>query len=597
MEESIRVLVQNRDPLILENKKLFCRALETCIYIQPFGETYYERLKLNNSQHRFIDLYFEMKLAGVPIRIIILKGRRQGLTTICAAIATFEMWIRAGMRCAVAAHVKERVTQYIYLMYKSMIERMPMSEGKAKQRLGWGHTLIENESYIRVEVEADVVGVALDFLHLSEASRFRNLDGFLGAIRPTLPLTSGTALIIESTALRYGDGFHQQWLAAERNESNFEPLFLAWYTHELNKVAFEDEAEEQEFQSSLTHSADEQWGDEATLFRNPEISLENLKWRRGILKDTPLTEFYREYPSTPEEAFLQTDANVFDAVILKDMRNRAKAPQFQGEMEIEEPLHWQKPPSFIPQRPPLLRMWAPPHPEREYVIGSDHSLGRHDFNCAVVLQRRPLVVVAVLRGYDGRNLIPLEFAKQYYHLYHYYNDAYLNPECNDSGAAVIASLLEWGCAHLLTHDSIFPHTNTQVEEYGWRNTTTTRVEAIEKLRYAIVNNLIQIPDAMLIDEMMQFIYKASGTTNREKAEAARKGEYRKPGESEFGFYDDRVFALMGAYLGHLALANPKSERNIRVERGQVMHERLYPEDELQPTEWNYDPRDEIGLEY
>ena len=90
------------------------------------------------------------------------------------------------------------------------------------------------------------------------------------------------------------------------------------------------------------------------------------------------------------------------------------------------------------------------------------------------------------------------------------------------------------------------------------------------------NNLIQIPDAMLIDEMMQFIYKASGATNREKAEAARKGEYRKPGESEFGFYDDRVFALMGAYLGHQALANPKSERDIRVERGQVMHERLYP---------------------
>ena len=57
--------------------------------------------------------------------------------------------------------------------------------------------------------------------------------------------------------------------------------------------------------------------------------------------------------------------------------------------------------------------------------------------------------------------------------------------------------------------------------------------------------------------------------------AARKGQIKKPGDSDLGFFDDRVIALGGAILVHLALPAPLGEREKRIEQDQTDHADLY----------------------
>ena len=604
----LETIVDGEGEDILSSRQAFSDALECFIKIQRFGETEYSDFRLNAAQKQLLNLYFDLKEAGKSVRIIILKSRRRGMSSMCAAIATLEMLCRANLRCGVAAHVKERVCQYLYMFYEEMIDRFPIgSEFRSKKKLGHGHVLDFNSSYIRVDHEADLVGTALDFFHLSEASRFRDLNAFLTAMGPSMPLVPGTALIVESTAYRYDDGFHQQWRMAERGESNFAPLFLSWFSHESNELEFNKATDERErFTESLSSELDDRFGNERELLENPEVSLKNLKWRRSILRNMPLSDFHREYPSTPEEAFLQTKENVFDVLVLKNHYFDAEVREAmtEGEMEVVKPRHWEKTPNLIVSKPSLIRVYKEPDPKLDssfYVIGADTSLGRHDYSSAVCLCRDPLEVVAIIRGPRGRNIVIEEFAEQLYHLYRYYNEAYVIPENNDSGLALISLLVQWGCSRLMTHDTIFPETGGEGgREYGWRNTVRTRKKAVEDLRYAVKNRLMRIPSLELVEEMLQFIYVQTGVDGGWKEQAARKGEHLPEGVSEVGFFDDRVFALMGAYLGHNALPPPKSRRELGIERGHSDFQRLYPEREEPEADMDeafldYDPRDLIGI--
>ena len=596
-KDELLSMLESGDARVLSNVNVFKDLIEACIKIQPFGQTEFKLITLNNTQEKFVDEYFKQAQFG-PVRIIVLKGRRCGLSTILAAICVIEMLCRPGLRAAIVAPKKESTAEPIYKqLYRKMMEGLEIDPTVNDFiREGDGLRLTQNQSNLRVDFESKIIGIALDFMHITEAAYFKNLHDFLSHAIHTIAPESRSSITIESTANAYGDVYHEQWLKAEKGDSNFEPMFFSWFDHELNTKEFISPKQKLEFVQNIKPGVQGTWGDEVSLIAL-DVTPEQLNWRRAKIKDVTLGVFHREYPSTPEEAFLQSDSNVFDVRALKwQIKNHELPPVAVGDFEIMGMRHNEVAPMLTPCYPGFVHIWEQPDPEMEYVIGVDVSEGKQDFSVGSVLSRRPLELVATLRGYDTNNLEPLMFADQLYHLGKYYHSAPMAIENNSSGLSVINHLQNLGYYDLLGMEELFPNfTAGSRDQLGWRNTTQTRQSAIEAMKYAIRNKMLIIHDNATLIEMVNFIYVGLTEGNRVKPQAARKGEYRKPGAEESGYYDDRLFALMGAYLGHQSLGFARSPRDIRMERGMHDHNLLEMNRETQENEefdlyaMDYDP--------
>ena len=79
---------------------------------------------LNEPQKRLYAVIKREWEAGRPVRIIILKARQMGFSTLTAAII---FWLAAtahAVRCMVVAH-KDEATNNLFLMYKRFYENLP----------------------------------------------------------------------------------------------------------------------------------------------------------------------------------------------------------------------------------------------------------------------------------------------------------------------------------------------------------------------------------------------------------------------------------------------------------------------------------------
>lgn len=606
--DKITELIRSRSSIFDEHQKLYEDMLETCFKVQLYGTNKFGPLKVTEGQRRLLEIYLRQRNAGKPIRIIILKARQLGISSLIAAILTFEMFMREDLRCAVAAHVKERTAEHLYDYYLNYLRFMPEELHHLRKRKNskGGHTLIKTNSFLAVEHEVEIRGRAMDMLHLSEAAYYKDLPKFMAAVDATLAIAPETAIFMESTARRYDDDFHRRYKRAVEGDDAFEALFLAWYLHEDYVKPFESDDDKLRFRDTVVEGYHDRWGNEESLLKNPRITLEHLHWRRDKLRTITLIDFYKEYPSTPEEAFMHTDANVFDPVITSwYMLNDRQEPELEGEMDIAKPRFHERSPMFVDTRPGIIKVIETPDPNCDYTLGIDTSRGKRDYCSLQILKRRPLEQVATLRGYENRNLIPSEFAEQVLMLWKWYNYGHLGIENNDAGITVIDNLLNWGCHGILTHDAMFPNFGTN-KDYGWQNNVKTNQDVVEKLRYAIDNKTIRIHEKETIEELQQFIYHETEGTGisegRVKAMAARKGQIRKPGDSELGYYDDRVISLGGAYLAHLALPPPMGEREKRIEQDQTDHADLYDvlgvggeDDNDDGIGMGYNPYDYMGI--
>lgn len=595
-------LLLDQDPIIFEDQRIFEKVCEAVLQVQKYGSNDFIPLEPTRGQREFLKVYFKQRKAGVPVRILILKARQLGISTMVAAILTIEMFMRKDLRCAVAAHVLEGTADFLYDYYANFLKHLPdeLEHFKKKKNKKGGHVLAENDSYITVEVEAEIRGRALDQLHLSEAAFFKDLPKFMGATDATLAITPGTAIFMESTANGYDDDFHRRYDRAVKGEDAFEAVFLGWYLHPDYSQTFRDEDEMMELFDSISVSEHPRWGYEMKAYRqlidaglSMKEALQCIKWRRWKLTSITLTDFYREYPTTADEAFQYTDKNVFDPLVIETYKKEdLEQPLMEGEMDIHRVRFRDQIPYFIPHRPGILKVYGEPKPDEFFIFGIDTSRGKRDYCACQVIRRHPLEQVAVLRGYEGRNLIPLEFAEQVYMLYKWYNEPYLAIENNDSGLSVINSLLNWGCNGILTQDALFPNLTTN-KDYGWRTEDKiTYPHIVNQLRFHINNKLILIHDEGTLTEMSSWSFlRTEGTGVSEgkvKAMAPRKGQIPKPGDGEEGFFDDRIISLGGALVAHLALPPDPTPRELAIAQAQTDHADLYG---IQPTDapdWWYD---------
>ena len=593
----LRMMGTNPDE-ILYNKENYREALETVLWIQDKNREI-RRLKLNRSQEILLDAYFEMKEDTPAIRINILKGRQQGMSTAIGAMATLELLCHPNTRALIASEEKGGSGENIFMMYityltyfQQLIEdelteqerKEWFWEGTFNKRFSFGDVCeLPNRSTFNVVGEKLVTSRTLQFIHLSEAAFFNHLEDCMGMLNQTIPKTTESFLAVESTAKEYGNAHYDLWIGGCAGRSAFKPLFLPWFVHDEYQIPFRSEEERIKFERTLGESDEDEFGNERELltldvtksdwfkawncFSEEDfkyVTLENLKWRRVVIQELNgvIPEFNRQYPTLPEMAFLSNTSHVLDMNAIrwymnyKDEETGETMIKEQERGQLVERVDGSSIAEYKQMRGGILHVWEHPNPHYEYLIGVDVAEGRDggDFSCAYVISRLPFRVVCKLRGYDGRRINIKEFSRQLYLLGKYYNNAYICPENNAEGSSVPAYLLEWSYPNLVPEAIL---TNQPTDRFGWRNTHGMRERGIAELQEVIHSRHIGIPDAMFMDEAHHFVY-VNG-----RAQAARKGQSSGAGISVPGSHDDCIFALIGALLANTALPRAKTEDEIK----------------------------------
>ena len=495
-------------------------------------------LVLNPPQLRLYEAIREQWEAGKPIRIIILKARQMGFSTLTAAIIFWLVVTNFNRTAMVVAH-EEKATRTIFGMYRLFFTMLP-EWLKPQTRANSGYVLEFNQptrSKSQVAGLNSVIkcataggqgigrGETVQYLHLSEYGFWPGnpKDTYLG-VAQTVPDEPGTMIVIESTANGFND-FKDKWdLAVEcqrTGEEGFVPIFFAWWEMPSYRRRVP-----RDFQRTT---------EEEELAQLYGLDDEQLAWRRYTINTKcggDVERFRQEYPSCPEEAFIASGSCVFNQAAItariEELRKAKAEPIKTGEYGITygksildlRKWEWRDDPKGC------IRIYKEPEPGVPYVIGADTagSDGKDkdsDFFAAHVLDNRTGTQVAVLHGKLGER----EFTERLYALGKQYNDALIGIETNYSTYPnELIQLMGYRRLYVQQHTDEF--TKKVINKYGWDTNRTTRPLIIDGLKDVAKHSLRLIGDIPTLQEMLVFIKNASG----------------RP-EAEVGQHDDLVMSL------------------------------------------------------
>ncbi|MCI8594917.1 MAG: hypothetical protein HFF09_06640 [Oscillospiraceae bacterium] len=503
-------------------------------------------LKLNTAQEKLYGAVKRQHEEGRPVRIVVLKARQMGFSTLTEALLFWNSATRKNVNSMVLAHTDE-ATANIFRMTKRYYDCLPEAVKPDKlasnaQELVFDRTNGRNGglgSRIRCAT-AGGKGVGrsytLSCVHMSEFAFWpgKKMDTYTGLMQavPDLP---GTMVIMESTANGY-DEFKRFWDDAveawERGERDgFEPLFFAWWEMEEYRRPVPDGFTPTEEERALQ----EAYG----------LDSEQLCWRRWCIKTNcggDVRKFRQEYPASPDEAFLASGACVFDKEALVLRRERAKKTAWERGgfrftlTEAGKPadIHWEA------NGAGPIRIRVQPEEGKPYVIGGDTAGTGSDRFTGQVLDNTTGEQVAVLQHQFDETM----YARQMYCLGLWYNRALIGVETNYSTypQKELERLGYPNLFHRLKEDTF---TGKTVEAYGFETTATTRPLVIDILKEVAREHLELIWDDATIGEMLSFVYN----------------ERFRP-EAEAGAHDDLVMALA---IAHYIRPQQRTKRAERVE--------------------------------
>lgn len=520
------------------------RLLLNCfLYIQTFLKIIDKKGKtvpliLNEPQQRLYDTIKEQWNQGKPVRIIILKARQMGFSTLTGAIIFWMAATAYYVRCMIVAH-KEDATNNLFQMYRRFYDNLPdrikpMLQASNAQELVFDRpTRYKGNSKglgsrIRCAT-AGGQGVGRSFtlmaLHLSEVAFWPgDKAGTLLGLLQAVPEEPGTLIIIESTANGFEE-FKNRWddavAAQRRGEDGYIPIFFAW--HEMKEYR-------RKVPAGFARTDEEE-----ALSQTFGLDDEQLAWRRWAIQNLcggDINRFRQEYPASPDEAFIATGACVFDKDMLVLRRKQVeKDPWERGSFRIrynilEKIESWE----WAPDKKGPIRIHKKPEEGVPYVIGGDTAgTGSKsvdpDYFVGQVLDNRTGEQVAVLHD----RLDERVYAEQMYCLGMYYNKALIGIETNYSTYPE-KKLEELGYKNLYVRQVIDSFTGNTMNAFGFETTKKTRPLIIDGLKDVFKYCPENITDFDTMGEMLTFVY----------------AEGRRP-EAEQGEHDDLVMALAIAH--------------------------------------------------
>lgn len=473
--------------------------IENCLKIKTKSGTVVP-FRLNDAQKKLYAVAKRQQDAGKPVRLIILKARQLGFSTLTEGLIFHACATRKNVNALIVAH-REDATANLFRMSKLFYDELPAPVKPMLRASNAQELVFENPSKLRSEREAKPglrsrircataggrgIGRSdtLQCVHLSEYAfwpdgadgKAATLAGILQAV-PSLP---GTMVVIESTANGFED-FKERWDAAVAGENDFEPVFFAWF-------------ENPDYAMPVVPGTE--WTPEERDLRDTyHLTDEQLQWRRWCIANNcggSLDMFRQEYPASSGEAFLHSGTGVFDNEQIVLRLERLPAPAGRGEFADGE---WTE-----SETGPIM-LYELPEKGVPYVLGGDTAGEGSDYFTAIVIDNVTGKIVAKLR----QKYSEPEYVRQIYALGRFYNDALVAIETNFSTYPVM-KLQEMDYPDQYAREREDTYTRQMKKSFGFRTDRQSRPRAIANLVEVFSSHPEWFTDRELLEEMLVFCY-------------------------------------------------------------------------------------------
>lgn len=501
-------------------------------------------LRPKPAQQMLLDAVKREREAGRPPRILILKARQLGLSTITEGMMFQDSATRKLVQTLIVAHRDDSTTK-LFRMNKLFFDYLPRKLQPMCKHSNAKELVFENPtrdpaekrrrpglmSSIRCVTANDGMGRSetLNNVHLSEFAFWKgNKNEILDGVMQAVPAELNTLVVIESTANGYNE-FKDLWDGAVAGENGWVPLFIAWF-------------HEEKYRMEVTEGT--VWDEEErSLMEAYHLDPEQMAWRRWCIRVNchgDKRKFQQEYPSTPEEAFLFSGTPFFDNEDILPRLAAAPEPADVGTFAYPEPEAGEAPAEWTwssDRRAGFIRVYAPPEPGVPYVIGGDTAGEGSDKFTAWVVDNRTGMQAAELEF----TFSELLYARQLYCLGMWYNAALIAVETNFSTYPE-RKLEEWNYSNLYVRERFDTYTRKNVKAFGFQTTPQTRPVILAGLHAVMEETAELVVSRNTLRQMLHFVYN----------------EDRRP-EAEEGEHDDLV---MAAAICHFA----RSQQRVTMER-------------------------------
>jgi len=306
---------------IIDDTELYCKEL---LKIKNKDEDIVPFV-FNVPQHKVYKIYKDRRDLGKPVRLIILKARQEGISTLFEAILFKETTTRFNIKALIVGHTAKASTN-LFEMTKRYYDNLP-DPLKPSVKLNNEKKLSFDKLGSEINVETaegrgDIgrSGTA-SILHLTELAFWADAKASLNAVLQSVSKTNPNSIVVmESTANGVGGEFYDAWQDAKDGKSDYIPIFLAWFDLPEYTLMFDSPDMRTLFRNSMTP-------DEIKIMQQYKLTLEQMNWRRNTIANECRGDkllFMQEYPSNDIEAFVTTGRPVFDMDICRDNYEKYK---------------------------------------------------------------------------------------------------------------------------------------------------------------------------------------------------------------------------------------------------------------------------------
>ena len=518
--------------------------------------------RLNRPQRKLVAALEKMRVEGKPIRLILLKARQWGGST-CTQMymAWLQLVHKTGLNSLIVAQ-QHSTTAEIRDMFVRMIDRYEVpsaspSEGektKSKIKAAGPGTLKVVDRNFKVKVGSaerpdSCRGGDYSLVHCSEVAlwkktRLKTPEDMLRAACSGVLLQPLTMILLESTANGTGNFFHTEYEAAKRGESQFKPLFVAWYEIEQYSLPLDPE-ESRKFAETLIKGKNDNQADSTRKQPGAYLwwlwekgaTLEAINWyvkERAKYSDHGLMA--AEYPSDDIEAFVHSGARVFDRYKVEALRKGCTMIPIKGEITGESPTG---PDSLLNVRfnedsQGNLRVWKRPEKLTDSevtgryltVVDIGGRSAKADWTVITVFDREPMTrgegpeVAAQWRGHTDFDLLAWNAAR----IAKFYDNSLLVIESNTLETHDRDRLVEGDQSHFLFHQLKSAYTNLYSRKrkpedirqgapvkYGFHTNAATKPLIIANLVKVVREGLYTERDEMCLDEYLCYEQRQDGS--------------------------------------------------------------------------------------
>ncbi|MDE6533478.1 MAG: terminase [Muribaculaceae bacterium] len=334
------------------------------VFIKTKGGGEDSLFSLNRPQRKLVAALERMRREEKPIRLILLKARQWGGST---CVQLYMAWLqlvhRTGLNSLIIAH-QGLATDEIKDMFDRMLRNYPdwlltdsdgnPVEGRRMENAGGSRGAFRvNGRNCKVKLGSaerpdSCRGGDYNLVHCSEvgiwrATQMKTPEQLIRAACSGILLKPMTMIALESTANGTGNYFHREYEAAKNGESQFCPLFVAWYDIDQYSLPLSDP---HAFATALLEGKDasiplsdrRQPGAYLWWLWEKGATLEAINWymvERSKYSDHGLMA--AEYPSDDIEAFVHSGARVFDKYKVEKLRAACRQPAMRGEIDGDSP--------------------------------------------------------------------------------------------------------------------------------------------------------------------------------------------------------------------------------------------------------------------